>query len=109
MAPHPASTAARRQGSAVAFAIALAVAGLFANTTRADDTTSYTYDNQGRLWKVTAPGGAVTTYTYDAAGNRTGATTTGGSATSNYATNTVIVLPLLGGFVLPVTKDPWPQ
>jgi RHS repeat-associated protein len=33
-------------------------------------TTSYTYDNMGRLTAVTYPDGSSTTYSYDSAGNR---------------------------------------
>ncbi|TWB26809.1 RHS repeat domain-containing protein [Nitrospirillum viridazoti] len=69
-------------------------------------TSQYEYDTLGRLTKVTGPGGAITTYTYDAAGNRTAVTTTGGSSSSPYGTK-VIVLPLLGGFVLPIPGSPF--
>ncbi|EGY02705.1 YD repeat protein [Nitrospirillum viridazoti Y2] len=88
------------------YLLAIALTGALPGAAQAGDT-KYEYDNLGRLKQVTAPSGAITVYTYDNAGNRTAATTSGGSATSNYATNTVIVLPLLGGFVLPIAKDSW--
>jgi YD repeat-containing protein len=40
-------------------------------------SASYTYDNLGRLTKVTYSNGVVITYTYDAAGNRTSVVTSG--------------------------------
>jgi len=58
--------------------------------------TRYTYDALGRLTKVEAGNGRVTEYTYDAANNRTKVTSTGGSS------GRVVVLPLLGGLVLPL-------
>lgn len=61
----------------------------------AAETQTYTYDALGRLTKVTTTSGRVTEYTYDAANNRTKVTSTGGSSR-------VVVLPLLGGLVLPL-------
>ncbi|WP_050897963.1 RHS repeat domain-containing protein [Nitrospirillum viridazoti] len=78
---------------------------LLAGAAWASDT-QYEYDNLGRLTKVSVTNGPITTYTYDAAGNRTATTTTGGSSSSPYGTK-VIVLPLLGGFVLPIPGSPF--
>lgn len=61
----------------------------------AETQTYYTYDALGRLTKVTTTSGRATEYTYDAANNRTKVTSTGGSSR-------VVVLPLLGGLVLPL-------
>lgn len=58
----------------------------------AAETQTYTYDALGRLIKVETTGGRVTQYTYDAANNRTQVTSSG----------KVVVLPLLGGLVLPL-------
>ena len=57
---------------------ALLVAVVGASSAFASDTTTYTYDELGRLRTVTVSGtqGSVQTYDYDAAGNRT-ATTSG--------------------------------
>ncbi|WP_089928632.1 RHS repeat domain-containing protein [Caulobacter sp. UNC279MFTsu5.1] len=62
----------------------------------AAETQTYTYDALGRLTKVVSTNGRVTEYTYDAANNRTQVTSTGGSS------GKVVVLPLLGGLVLPL-------
>lgn len=62
----------------------------------AAETQTYTYDALGRLTKVETTSGRVTQYTYDAANNRTQVTSTGGSS------GKVVVLPLLGGLVLPL-------
>jgi hypothetical protein len=77
---------------------------------QAQETTTYTYDAQGRLKSVTRSGGqnngVATTYVYDKAGNRTNVTTTGsqngsggtgGGATSG--TQGFVVTPL-GGYAL---------
>ncbi|PXA85009.1 hypothetical protein DMC25_16310 [Caulobacter sp. D4A] len=63
----------------------------------AAETTTYTYDALGRLTKVVTSAGRVTEYTYDAAGNRTQVTSTGGTTSLR-----VVVLPLLGGLVVPL-------
>ncbi len=78
--------------------IALAVFGALASPALATaaETQTYTYDALGRLTKVETTGGRVTQYTYDAANNRTQVTSTGGSS------GKVVVLPLLGGLVLPL-------
>ncbi|TWB09305.1 YD repeat-containing protein [Nitrospirillum amazonense] len=86
--------------------VVLVATALFAGAGWAGDT-KYEYDTLGRLTKVTQPSGATTTYNYDAAGNRTAVTTTGGSSTTGYSNTKVIVLPLLGGFVLPLPSTPW--
>lgn len=62
----------------------------------AAETQTYTYDALGRLTKVTTTSGRVTDYAYDAANNRTKVTSSGG------ASGKFVVLPLLGGLVLPV-------
>jgi len=58
---------------------------------------SYTYDALGRLTKVDYGDGKTVTYTYDRAGNRTS------SLSSGFPPGKVIVLPLLGGLVLPIS------
>jgi hypothetical protein len=79
--------------------IALAAAGMIAapSLAAAAETMTYTYDALGRLTKVVSTNGRVTEYTYDAAGNRTQVTSTGGTNTVR-----VVVLPLLGGLVVPL-------
>lgn len=62
----------------------------------AAETQTYTYDALGRLTKVVTSSGRTTEYAYDAANNRTQVTSTGGSS------GKVVVLPLLGGLVLPL-------
>lgn len=64
-------------------------------------TTSYKYDALGRVTEVDYPDGSIVTYTYDAAGNRTQTTRTAG--TTGVVTK-VVVLPLLGGVVIPVSN-----
>ena len=74
-----------------------AVCALMAPTlVMAAETQTYTYDALGRLTKVQTSSGRTTEYTYDAANNRTQVTSTGGSS------GRVVVLPLLGGLVLPL-------
>lgn len=75
----------------------LALSALTAPTlAAAAETQTYTYDALGRLTKVETSSGRKTEYTYDAANNRTQVTSTGGSS------GRVVVLPLLGGLVLPL-------
>jgi YD repeat-containing protein len=62
----------------------------------ADTTTSYVYDALGRVTEVSYPDGSKVTYTYDAAGNRTQVVKTAGTGVK------VVVLPLLGGLVVPI-------
>ena len=64
-------------------------------------TTSYKYDALGRVTEVDYPDGSIVTYTYDSAGNRTQTTRTAG--TTGVVTK-VVVLPLLGGVVIPVSN-----
>lgn len=78
----------------IIWAAALVAMSLAVTTLAHADTATYQYDALGRLISVTRSNGSTTTYTYDAAGNRTSRTSTGGS---------VIVLPLLGGLVIPVS------
>jgi len=60
-------------------------------------TTQYKYDELGRVVEVDYPDGSIITYKYDAAGNRTQVTRTAGSTVQ------VVVVPLLGGLVIPVS------
>lgn len=58
-------------------------------------TTSYKYDELGRVVEVDYPDGGSVTYQYDAAGNRT-------QVTRKAGTVQVVVVPLLGGLVIPI-------
>ncbi len=72
----------------------LFVAALAASSAAMTDATAtYQYDALGRVVHVTYSNGASVTYTYDAAGNRTQVSSVGGA---------VMVLPLLGGLVIPI-------
>jgi YD repeat-containing protein len=62
----------------------------------AAETQAYSYDALGRLTKVVASNGRVTEYAYDAANNRTQVTSTGPAPVR------VVVVPLLGGLVIPL-------
>ena len=73
----------------------------FAQTASAG-TTSYKYDALGRVTEVDYPDGSIVTYTYDAAGNRTQTTRTAG--TTGVVVTKVVVLPLLGGVVIPISN-----
>ena len=77
----------------------------------AQSSLSYSYDALGRLVEVKEANGAVTTYSYDAAGNRTQVTSSGvpapvppppPPAPAPTPSASFIVLPLLGGFVIPI-------
>lgn len=59
-------------------------------------TVTYSYDALGRVTEAKQNTGQTTTYSYDKAGNRTSSSTTGGKSPP------VVVLPLLGGLVLPL-------
>lgn len=83
-----------RAGFFVGLAVLCFLGGTSAAT--AAETQTYTYDALGRLTKVQSTNGRVTEYAYDAANNRTQVTSTGGSS------GKVVVLPLLGGLVLPI-------
>lgn len=68
----------------------------------AGETTTYSYDELGRLTNVAHSGtvnsGLNQAYTHDPADNRTNVTVTG----SPYSSATrVVVVPLLGGLVIP--------
>jgi len=74
-------------------------AGLgFATIAAAQSTVQYTYDALGRVTKADYGGGKTVSYDYDKAGNRTSTATTGFPA----APVKVVVLPLLGGLVIPL-------
>lgn len=64
----------------------------------AQTTVQYVYDALGRVTKADYGAGKTVTYTYDSAGNRTSVSTTGFPA----AQVRVVVLPLLGGLVIPL-------
>lgn len=83
-------------GKLRACALALC-AGLFAFSAdvSAQQTTTYVYDEHGRIIRVTHPNNTVTTYAYDAAGNRTSATAVAnGVAAPNANPDTVDAYPL---------------
>ena len=72
--------------------------GLFvASSAAAQVTEIYTYDALGRVTQINYSNGAVIKYTYDAAGNRTQV-----SGTAAPTSTKVVVVPLLGGLVIPL-------
>lgn len=75
-----------------AFLFTLIAIGALAGSAAADAMVTYQYDALGRLTSISYPNGTTVTYTYDAAGNRTQRT----------ASTQVMVLPLIGGVVIPV-------
>jgi YD repeat-containing protein len=81
------------------FVTAMAV-GLATVSAANAGTTTYKYDALGRVIQVDYPDGARITYAYDAAGNRTRVVSTASPPSS--ATVKVVVLPLLGGVIIPV-------
>lgn len=70
----------------------------FATVAAAQSTVQYTYDALGRVISADYGAGKTVSYTYDKAGNRTSQVTTGFPA----APVKVVVLPLLGGLVIPL-------
>ena len=90
---------------------ALLLAAIASHPAAAQETTTYTYDAQGRLKSVTRSGGqnngVATTYDHDKAGNRTNVKTTGsqngsGGGTGGGATTSTqgFVVTPLGGYAL---------
>ncbi|KRA61693.1 hypothetical protein ASD79_06145 [Caulobacter sp. Root655] len=79
---------------AAGLGLGLGMAGVAA----AQSTTQYTYDALGRVTKADYGNGKTVSYAYDSAGNRTSTSTTGFPA----APVRVVVLPLLGGLVIPL-------
>lgn len=67
-------------------------------------TTSYTYDDQGRLKSVTPPSGSNTNYCYDNADNRTAMQTAPGS--TGCASNHAPVCPSYTVNINPPTSSP---
>ena len=80
--------------------VAALVAGM-ALPVLAQDTTSYTYDELGRLKTVTYGDGVSVVYEYDAAGNRTRQEVTG-STNAPPPAAAVIVLPIAGFTIIPI-------
>lgn len=80
--------------------LAASAAALVPIAAFASETVTYGYDAKGRLIQVGHSGsvnnGLTATYAYDAADNRTNVTTAG-------ATGGVIVVPLSGLTVIPIT------
>lgn len=80
--------------------LAASAASLIPIAASASETVTYGYDAKGRLIQVSHTGsvnnGLTATYTYDPADNRTSVTTSG-------ATARVVVVPLNGFTVIPVT------
>lgn len=90
----------KRMRKALVVVTGLFISGLgAASVAIAESTTTYQYDALGRLILVTYPNGGTVTYSYDAAGNRTQVVGVAGTDTT---TAKVVVLPLLGGLILPV-------
>ncbi|HWU78844.1 MAG TPA: RHS repeat domain-containing protein [Caulobacter sp.] len=82
--------------------IAIAAAGLGLGLglagAAAAQSIQYTYDALGRVTRADYGNGKTVSYAYDSAGNRTSTSTTGFPA----APVKIVVLPLLGGLVIPL-------
>lgn len=74
---------------------AAAISIVLPSLAAAGETQTYEYDAQGQLVTVASSNGRVTKYEYDAAGNRT-------KVNATPPARKVVVLPLLGGLVIPV-------
>ena len=58
--------------------------GNVATVTDSSGVTSYAYDDNNRLLRVSEPDGSEMAYTYDAEGNRTSVTVPSGTTTYTY-------------------------
>ncbi len=92
----------------IVFAICLTVILTIVNATsvRAAEGAKYTYDALGRLTKIDQTSGPASgtnsTFTYDPAGNRSSAVVSGATF-SGAASGGVIVIPLNGYIVIPLS------
>jgi|GEM_PF-1654258 len=72
----------------------------FAFSASAQQTTTYSYDELGRLTDVNRSDNVDTQYSYDPAGNRTAQVVTGSSNAA--PVSGVVVLPIAGFIVIPL-------
>lgn len=87
---------ANKAARAMILATCLGIGLGLATTAAAKSATQYTYDALGRVTKVDYGAGKFVSYSYDSAGNRTNVSTTG------FPPGKFVVLPLLGGLVIPI-------
>jgi YD repeat-containing protein len=80
--------------------MAFSAFALMLSTASAQQTTTYSYDELGRLTDVNRSDNVDTQFSYDPAGNRTSQVVTGSSNAA--PVSGVVVLPIAGFIVIPL-------
>ena len=83
-----------------AISIAVFLVAMSAPSAQAQQTTTYTYDELGRLITIARSDGVTIQYSYDPAGNRTSQVVSGSIAAP--PVTRVIVVPLNGFTIIPI-------